>query len=46
MSSYKEIIICINYFAVNFIMNDYIVDYLNKESEVEIANLCSTLKNE
>lgn len=46
MSSYGEIIICITYFAAAFIMDDYIVDYLNKESEVGIANLCFTLKNE
>lgn len=34
MLNYREIIICITYFAAAFIMNDYIIDDLNKESEV------------
>lgn len=40
MLNYKESIICITSFAAAFIMNDYVIDYLNNESEVGIANLC------
>lgn len=37
---YGEITICITYFAAASIMNDYIIDYLDNESDTGIANLC------